>query len=63
MGAWLGGEGHFVCVRRENRAKLSLNSFIKYVCETEQLERIIAFRSNKDESHFTKWDKLIPLLE
>ena len=53
---------HFIYVRRENRTRLSLKSFIKNVCEIEQLERIIAF-SNKDESHFTKWDKLLPLLE
>ena len=51
---------HLIYVLRENKTRLSLKSFIKYVCETEQLGRIITF---KDESHFTKWDKLIPLLE
>ena len=55
---------HFIHVRREKRTRLSLKPFIiKYVSEKEQLERIIAFRSNKDESQFTKWDKLLPLLE
>ena len=36
---------------------------IHQICEIEEAERIIASRSNKDENHFTKWDKLLPLLD